>query len=50
MKHLFKRSVAMLIMLAMLLSIAPLAAFAVEDTSAEFVLLTTTDMHGRVWD
>jgi len=50
MKHLFKRSLALLCVLAMLLSIAPLSVFAAEDTSNEFVVLSTTDMHGRVWD
>ena len=50
MKHLFRRSIALLCMLAMLLGIAPLSVFAVEETAAEFVVLSTTDMHGRVWD
>ena len=49
MKHLFKRSIALLITLAMLLSVLPVS-FAAEDTTDEFVVLTTTDMHGRVWD
>ena len=50
MKHLFKRSIALLCVLAMLLSIAPFAVFAAEETADEFVVLSTTDMHGRVWD
>ena len=50
MKHLFTRSIALLCVLAMLLGIAPLAVFAAEDTANEFVVLSTTDMHGRVWD
>ncbi len=49
MKNLFKRSIALLCMLAMLLSVLPVA-FAAEDTADEFVVLSTTDMHGRVWD
>ena len=50
MKHLFKRSIALLCVLAMLLTIAPLSVFAAEETDNEFVVLSTTDMHGRVWD
>ena len=50
MKHLFKRFLALACMLALLLSIAPLASVAAEDGSAEFVVLSTTDMHGRCWD
>ena len=49
MKHLFKRSLAMLCVLAMLVGILPLA-FAAEGETSEFVVLSTTDMHGRCWD
>lgn len=48
MKHLFKRALALLCMLAMLLSLLP-AVFAAEGET-EFVVLSTTDMHGRTWD
>ncbi len=48
MKKLFKRSIALLCMLAMLLSVLPAVSAAEGD--AEFVVLTTTDMHGRCWD
>ena len=48
MKHLMKRSLALLCMLALLLSVLP-AAFAAEGET-EFVVLSTTDMHGRTWD
>ncbi len=50
MKHLLRRSIALLLTLAMLLSVAPLAVFAAEETANEFVVLSTTDMHGRAWD
>ena len=49
MKHLFKRSLALLCVLAMLIGILPMA-LAAEGTEAEFVVLSTTDMHGRCWD
>ena len=47
MKNLFKRSLSLLCALAMLLSILPMT-FAEE--TAEFAVLSTTDMHGRCWD
>ena len=50
MKHLFKRTLAMLCVLAMLIGIVPLALAAEGTDSAEFVVLSTTDMHGRCWD
>ena len=50
MKHLFKRGLAIILMLAMVLSLAPLSVFAAEETANEFVVLSVTDMHGRVWD
>ena len=48
MKHLIKRSLALLCMLALLLSVLPAAIAAEGET--EFVVLSTTDMHGRTWD
>ncbi len=48
MKKLMKRGIALICMLAMLLSVLP-AVSAAED-NAEFVVLSTTDMHGRCWD
>ena len=48
MKHLMKRSLALLCMLALLLSVLPAAIAAEGET--EFVVLSTTDMHGRTWD
>ena len=47
MKNLFKRSLSLLCALAMMLSILPMS-FAEE--TAEFAVLSTTDMHGRCWD
>ncbi len=47
MKNLFKRSLALLCALAMILCMVPMS-FAEEK--AEFVVLSTTDMHGRCWD
>ena len=47
MKNLFNRSLSLLCALAMLLSILPMT-FAEE--TAEFAVLSTTDMHGRCWD
>ena len=48
MKHLCKRSLAFICMLAMLLSLLPVASAA--EGEAEFVVLSTTDLHGRCWD
>ena len=48
MKHLMKRGLALLCTLALLLSLMP-AVFAAEGET-EFVVLSTTDMHGRTWD
>ncbi len=48
MKKLLKRGLALVCMLAMLLSVLP--AVSAADEAAEFVVLSTTDMHGRTWD
>ena len=49
MKNLFKRSIALLCIVAMLLSVLPVA-LAAEEEQLQFVVLSTTDMHGRCWD
>ena len=48
MRHLFKRGIALLCMVAMLLAVLP--AVSAAEGEAEFVVLSTTDMHGRTWD
>ena len=50
MKHLFKRSLAVLCVLAMLVGIVPMVAAEGEAPKFEFAVLSTTDMHGRCWD
>ncbi|MBQ1679106.1 MAG: 5'-nucleotidase C-terminal domain-containing protein, partial [Oscillospiraceae bacterium] len=52
-KHLTKRILALLLTLAMVLSLLPMsfaAEPAEEGTSLDFVVLSTTDMHGKCWD
>lgn len=48
MKNFYKRGIALLCAVVMLLSVLP-AVSAAEET-AEFAILSTTDMHGRCWD
>ena len=50
MKHILKRSLAFVCMLALLVGIAPLAITASAAEVGEFTVLSTTDMHGRCWD
>lgn len=50
MKHILKRSLAFVCMLALLAGIAPLALTASAAEVGEFTVLSTTDMHGRCWD
>jgi 2',3'-cyclic-nucleotide 2'-phosphodiesterase/3'-nucleotidase len=45
-----KRLISFLCVLAMLLTLLPVAAFAAEGESVDFVVLSTTDMHGKCWD
>lgn len=53
-----KRLLAVLCVLAMVLTLAPMAAFAdvilppdeFEDETIDFAVLSTTDMHGKCWD
>ena len=45
-----KRLISFLCVLAMLLTLLPMAAFAAEGESVDFVVLSTTDMHGKCWD
>ena len=50
MKHILKRSLAFVCMLALLVGIAPMALTASAAEVGEFTVLSTTDMHGRCWD
>ena len=45
-----KKFFSLLLVLAMLLSVLPAAAFAADGDSVDFVVLSTTDMHGKCWD
>ena len=49
MKHILKRSLALLCMLALLVGVAPMALTASAAEVSEFTVLSTTDMHGRCW-
>ena len=49
MTNLLKRTLALLCTLALLLSALPMS-LAAEPDSAEFAILSTTDMHGKCWD
>ena len=48
MKKFYKRGIALLCAMVMLLSVLP--AVSAADDTAEFAILSTTDMHGRCWD
>ena len=50
MKKLSTRILALLCALAMVLSILPMTLAAEDTDLGEFVVLSTTDMHGRCWD
>ena len=45
-----KKFFSLLLVFAMLLSVLPAAAFAADGDTVDFVVLSTTDMHGKCWD
>lgn len=46
----FHRSVALSLVLMLLLTLLPLAAAADEVEGTKFTVLSTTDVHGKIWD
>ena len=45
-----KKTMALLLALVLLLGMLPAAGFAAEAETVDFVVLSTTDMHGKCWD
>ncbi|MCR5009764.1 MAG: hypothetical protein K6A91_02360, partial [Clostridia bacterium] len=45
-----KRIISVLLVLAMVFTLLPVVSFAADSESVDFVVLSTTDMHGKCWD
>ena len=45
-----KKLLSLLLVLVLLLGVLPGAVFAEDEGSVDFVVLSTTDMHGKCWD